>query len=57
MLLGVVACAGELAAELTPGIETELLDRLHAIHSNRHEIGDAATLYLSLKTREARGRV
>jgi hypothetical protein len=51
------ARAAELASELTPGIETELLDRLRAIHSNRHEIGDAATLYLSLKTREARGRV
>jgi len=47
----------ELAAELTPSIEHELLQQLRQIRSNRHEIGDAATLYLSLKTREARGRV
>jgi uncharacterized protein DUF3536 len=51
------ARAIELAAELTPSIESEVLDRLREIRSNRHEIGDAATLYLSLKTREARGRV
>ncbi|HKM99603.1 MAG TPA: DUF3536 domain-containing protein [Candidatus Binataceae bacterium] len=51
------ARAVELAAELTPSIESELLERLREIRSNRHEIGDAATLYLSLKTREARGRV
>ncbi|HEY6418633.1 MAG TPA: DUF3536 domain-containing protein [Candidatus Binataceae bacterium] len=51
------ARAVELAAELTPSIETELLERLRQIHSNRREIQDAATLYLSLKTREARGRV
>jgi alpha-amylase/alpha-mannosidase (GH57 family) len=51
------ARAVELAAELTPSIEPELLDQLRQIHSNRREIGDAATLYLSLKTREARGRV
>ncbi len=51
------ARAAELAAELTPSVESELLDRLREIRSNRHEIGDAATLYLSLKTREARGRV
>lgn len=51
------ARAVELAAELAPSIEDELLGRLRAIHSNRREIGDAATLYLSLKTREARGRV
>jgi hypothetical protein len=51
------ARAVELAAELTASIENELLARLRAIHSNRREIGDAATLYLSLKTREARGRV
>src|SRR6266851_6203298 len=51
------ARAVELAAELTPTIEHELLQRLREIRSNRHEIGDAATLYLSLKTREARGRV
>ena len=37
-------------------IEPELLERLRQIRSNRREIGDAATLYLSLKTREARGR-
>ena len=51
------ARAVELAAEVAPSIENELLARLRAIHSNRREIGDAATLYLSLKTREARGRV
>jgi hypothetical protein len=51
------ARAVELAAEHTPSIESELLARLREIRSNRHEIGDAATLYLSLKTREARGRV
>jgi alpha-amylase/alpha-mannosidase (GH57 family) len=51
------ARAVELAAEHTPSIEGELLPRLREIRSNRHEIGDAATLYLSLKTREARGRV
>ncbi len=51
------ARTGELAAEFAPSVESELLDRLRGIHSNRHEIGDAATLYLSLKTREARGRV
>jgi alpha-amylase/alpha-mannosidase (GH57 family) len=51
------ARAVELAAELTPTIEHELLQRLREIHSNRRETGDAATLYLSLKTREARGRV
>src|SRR6202035_4305798 len=49
------ARAVELAAEFTPSIEAELLEQLRHIHSNRHEIGDAATLYLSLKTREARG--
>ena len=47
----------ELAAEFAPGIENELLERLRRIHSNRREVGDAATLYLSVKTREARGRV
>jgi len=51
------ARAVELAAEHTPSIESELLARLREIRSNRHEVGDAATLYLSLKTREARGRV
>jgi hypothetical protein len=47
----------ELAAEFAASIEAELLERLRQIKSNRREIGDAATLYLSLKTREARGRV
>ncbi len=47
----------ELAAELTASVEHELIQRLREIRSNRREIGDAATLYLSLKTREARGRV
>ncbi|MGH7916860.1 MAG: DUF3536 domain-containing protein, partial [Candidatus Binataceae bacterium] len=47
----------ELAAELTPSIEAELLADLRHIRSNRREIGDAASLYLSVKTREARGRV
>ncbi|HVN91178.1 MAG TPA: DUF3536 domain-containing protein [Candidatus Binataceae bacterium] len=51
------ARALELAAELTPNVEHELLQRLREIQSNRHEVGDAATLYLSVKTREARGRV
>ena len=51
------ARAIELAAEVAPSIENELLARLRAIRSNRREVGDAATLYLSLKTREARGRV
>jgi alpha-amylase/alpha-mannosidase (GH57 family) len=47
----------ELAAWYAPSIEPELLDRLRPIHSNRRDIADAATLYLSLKTREARGRI
>jgi hypothetical protein len=51
------ARAVELAAVIAPSIEPELLDRLRQIKSNRREIGDAATLYLSLKTREARGRI
>ena len=51
------ARAVELAAEFSLGIEPELLERLRQIRSNRRETGDAATLYLSLKTREARGRV
>ena len=51
------ARTAELAAEFAPSVESELLGRLREIHSNRREIGDAATLYLSLKTREARGRV
>jgi len=50
------ARAVELSAELAPTVEPELLERLRAIRSHRSEIGDAATLYLSLKTREARGR-
>lgn len=50
------ARAVELAAELTPSIEPEVLQQLRAVRSNRREIGDAATLYLSIKTREARGR-
>jgi len=51
------ARAVELASEHSASVESELLDRLRDIHSNRRENGDAATLYLSLKTREARGRV
>ncbi len=51
------ARAVELAAEFAAGIEPELLERLRLIRSNRRETGDAATLYLSLKTREARGRI
>jgi len=51
------ARAVEIAAEFAPAVEPELLERLRQIRSNRREIGDAATLYLSLKTREARGRV
>ncbi len=52
-----VARSVELAAWLAPSIEPELIDRLRPIRSNRRETGDAATLYLSLKTREARGRI
>lgn len=51
------ARAIEVAAEFALSVEPELLERLREIRSNRREIGDAATLYLSLKTREARGRV
>ena len=51
------ARAVELAAWYAPSIEPELLERLRAIHSNRRDLPDAATLYLSLKTREARGRI
>lgn len=51
------ARAIEIASELAPSAESELLQRLREIRSNRREIGDAASLYLSLKTREARGRV
>jgi alpha-amylase/alpha-mannosidase (GH57 family) len=51
------ARAVELAAELMPSIEPEVLQQLRAARSNRREIGDAATLYLNIKTREARGRV
>ncbi|MBF6570062.1 MAG: DUF3536 domain-containing protein [Candidatus Binataceae bacterium] len=47
----------ELAALFAPTIEPELLDRLRAIKSNRREVGEAASLYLSLKTRESRGRI
>jgi hypothetical protein len=51
------ARALELAAEVTPDVEHELLERLRGIHSNRIEFGgDAASLYMSLKTREVRGR-
>lgn len=51
------ARAVEIAAEFAPTIEPELLARLRPIRSNRRDIADAATLYLSLKTREARGRI
>jgi hypothetical protein len=51
------ARAVELAAEFALGVEPDLLERLRGIRSNRRDVGDAATLYLSLKTREARGRV
>jgi hypothetical protein len=51
------ARAVELAGEHSASVESELLERLRGINSNRRENGDAATLYLSLKTREARGRV
>ena len=51
------ARAVELAAEFSLSVESELLERLRQIRSNRRETGDAGTLYLSLKTREARGRV
>jgi hypothetical protein len=57
IVLRQVARAVELAAWLAPSIEPELIERLRPIHSNRREIADAATLYLSLKTREARGRI
>jgi alpha-amylase/alpha-mannosidase (GH57 family) len=51
------ARAMELAAELAPSIEPEVLQQLRGVRSNRREISDAATLYLSIKTREARGSV
>ncbi|MFZ0887447.1 MAG: DUF3536 domain-containing protein [Candidatus Binataceae bacterium] len=51
------ARAVEVAAEFAPSVEGELIDRLRRIHSNRRDIGDAATLYLSIRTREARGRM
>ena len=51
------ARAVELAAELMPSIEPEVLQQLRAVRSNRREIGDAATLYLRIKMREARGSV
>jgi len=57
VVLRFAARALELAAEFAPTIEPELLARLREIHSIRRDVGDAATLYLSLKTREARGRV
>jgi hypothetical protein len=51
------ARAVELAADLTPSIESEVLQQLRSVHSNRREIGDSATLYLSIKARDARGGV
>jgi len=54
IVLRYAARALELAAELTPSVELELLERLREINSSQG--GDAASLYLSLKTREARGR-
>ena len=57
IILRWAARTAELAAEFAPDVEHELLNRLRGIHSNRREVGDAATLYLSLKTREVRGRV
>jgi alpha-amylase/alpha-mannosidase (GH57 family) len=51
------ARAIELAAELAPSIEPEVLRQLRAVRSNRREISDAATLYIGIKTREARGSV
>ena len=51
------ARAIELAAEFTPSVESEVLQQLREVRSNRREIGDAATLYLSIKTREVRGKV
>jgi hypothetical protein len=51
------ARAVELAAVFAPTVEPELLERLRAIRSQRREVGDAASLYLSLKTRESRGRI
>ncbi|MGH7864021.1 MAG: DUF3536 domain-containing protein, partial [Candidatus Binataceae bacterium] len=50
------ARAVELAAELAPSVEPDLLQRLRHVRSIRREVGDGAALYLSLKTREARGR-
>jgi alpha-amylase/alpha-mannosidase (GH57 family) len=57
IVLRQAARAVELAGWYAPSIEPELLERLRPIHSNRRDIADAATLYLSLKTREARGRI
>jgi alpha-amylase/alpha-mannosidase (GH57 family) len=51
------ARAVEIAAEFAPSAEREVVARLREIRSNRREISDAATLYLSLRTREARGKV
>ena len=50
------ARAVELTAEHSASIEFELLERLREINSGVHDT-NAAALYLSLKTREARGRV
>jgi len=57
VLLRWAARAVELAAEFSLSVEPELLERLRQLRSSRREIGDAATLYLSLKTPEARERV
>jgi hypothetical protein len=51
------ARAVELAEEFAATIEPQLLGRLREVKSSRREVGNAATLYLSLKTREARGRL
>jgi hypothetical protein len=51
------ARAVELAAIFAATVEPELLERLRPIRSERREVGDAASLYLSLKTRESRGRI
>ncbi|HLW71465.1 MAG TPA: DUF3536 domain-containing protein [Candidatus Binataceae bacterium] len=54
IVLRYAARALELAGEQSRSVELELLERLRQINSNHG--GDAASLYLSLKTREARGR-
>ena len=51
------ARALEIAGEFAADVEGELLERLRELRSNRRDIKDGATLYLSLKTRKARGRV